>query len=125
FQCLICLLEGEYLDGGPHGHLRREGKEFVSIASGEVCDGAKAALLPKEFVRKGGQVAHVDVAADDGAALADGFERQGNELARGREDDGAVQPLRRRGVRGAGPNGSQGPGELLSLAVASARERID
>ena len=71
---------------GDHG----EGKLDIRDG-GEVCDGANAAFLPQQFVRKRGNVAHVNSAADDDPAFFERFESQRHQLAGWRKNDGSVE----------------------------------
>src|SRR4029078_7288573 len=92
---LVCLLEREFLDLGPHGHARREREELLPVAARQVRDRADDALLPQELVREARDVAHVDPRADDDPAAGEGTERRRYELACGREDDRCVELLGR------------------------------
>ena len=71
------------LDLRPDGNLRREREELLAVAAREVRDRAQHALAPEELVGKRGDVAHVDAAADDGAALRDGAQRGGTSSPAG------------------------------------------
>ena len=65
----------------------------------QVGDRAHAPLAPEELVGEGGDLAHVDAGADDGAALRTTLQRRRHELARRGEDDRRVELLRRPLVR--------------------------
>ncbi len=62
----------------------------------------------------------MDARADHDAALADVAERGRDELSGRREHDHRVELLRRARERVAGPGGSEGAGERLSLGVVRA-----
>src|SRR5215471_28441 len=98
---LVRLLERKRLDRRPYGDARSEGEELLAVPAREVCDGPEDALAPEDLVGERRDLGHVDARAHDRAALADGAQRGGNELAGRREDDRRVELLRRRA--GAGP----------------------
>src|SRR5689334_17342474 len=85
-QDLVCLLERM---------ARGELEELLAVAPGEIRHRPEHALAPQQLVREGGNVAHVDAAADDYAALSHRAQRQRNQRAHRREEDGRVQRLRR------------------------------
>src|SRR5438309_2075635 len=90
---VVRILEREHLDLRPHRHLRRERQELLAVAAGEVRNRTDAALLPQQLVREGGDVAHVNAGADDGAALGERGESGGDERTDGRENDCGVERL--------------------------------
>ena len=59
-----------------------EREELLAVAARQVRDRAEHALVPEQLVRERRDVGHVDAGADDGAALRDGAQRRGHELAR-------------------------------------------
>ena len=83
------------------------------VAAGEVRDRAHGPLLPQVAVGEGGDVAHVDPAADDGPAGRQRSQRERHELADGREDDRRAQRLGWGLLGGARPLGAELAGELL------------
>ena len=106
-QRLVGLAQGKRLHRRSHGNTRRERKELLPIAAGEVGDGAEAALFPQELVGEARDVAHVNAAADDGAAFGDGFEGERDQLARRGEDDRGIRLFGREGVGAPDPGRSQ------------------
>src|SRR3954469_11788679 len=89
-QCLVGRFQGVGLHGGVYGHLRCQRQEFLAILPGEVRHRAQHALFPEQRVGEGGNVAHVDLGADDAATLPDRAERQGHQLPGGGEEDRRV-----------------------------------
>ena len=78
---------------GADGHLRGQGEELLAVGARQVGHRAQDPLAPEVRVRKGWDVAHVDSAAHDRAALSDRSQRRRHELAGRREDERRVQRL--------------------------------
>src|SRR5205823_5898224 len=108
-----------------HARARREGEELLRVARSEIGDRSYDALPPEKFVGEGGDVAHVDAAADDGAALAYGFERSRHEVADGSEDKRGVERFGGCFVRGSRPRCAKLARERLPCRVAAAGEGED
>src|SRR5690606_11196017 len=106
-----------------HAGLRRHAQEGDTVLAGQVRDGQELALFPQQRVRETRDVAHVDAAADDAAALADGLEGRGNERPDRREQDGGIEGLGRGPVGAAGPGGAQRPREGGPWIVSRSYER--
>src|SRR5205823_7402429 len=108
-----------------HARARREGEELLRVARSEVGDRSYDALPPEKFVGEGGDVAHVDAAADDGAALSCGFQGEGHERADWSEEERGVERFRRRVLGRSGPDCAELARESLALVVPSPRESED
>src|SRR5580658_981730 len=102
-----------------------DGEELLSILPSQIRDGSHPPLLPQPFVRKGGNVAHVDPGAHDDSRLVGGGERRRDESPDGSEDQRGVQRLGRAFVRTPGPVGAEAEREFLSGAVTGPREGKD
>ena len=74
---------------------------------------------------KDGNVAHVDAAADDGAAFADGFKSLRHQVAYRRKDDSRIKFFGRQFVRAAGPNRTEIESEFFCFFVCGPGESID
>ena len=71
-----------------------EAAKDLKVALGAKSGEAQLALLPEQLVGERGDVAHVDAAADDHAALCDGSERGRDQGSYWGEDDRRVQLFR-------------------------------
>lgn len=100
-------------------------QELLSIAARQARNRADDTLLPKIGVRKGRNVAHVDAAREDRAALAHRLECLGNKRADWRKDQCGVQRLARAGVGRPCSDRAQTMGEGLRQLVAGLGEGID
>ncbi len=107
---------------GADAQARREIEEIERVLPRQVGDRAQHALLPEQRVGKARDVAHVDAAADDGAAGRDRAQRRRHQRADGGEDQRGVERLRRHLVRTAGPAAGDAAGEFLCRRVTRARE---
>src|SRR4051794_29836346 len=92
---------------GADRNARREREQRVAVGARQVRHGAQGALAPKDRIRKGGDVGHVDAGAHNRAALGGYCERGGHELPDGSEDDGGVERFGWLSGRLAGPLGPE------------------
>src|SRR5207248_2821417 len=87
-ECVPLRLDAER---GPSGDL----EEFLSVAAGQICDGAHDALAPEQLVRERRDVGHVDPTRHDRATLLYRSERRRYEDPDGREEERRNQSLGR------------------------------
>src|SRR5205085_4005550 len=134
-QCLqrfVRVLQSENLRLRANRNPCGQREKFFTIAAGEVRHRTDAALVPKIAVRKRGNIAHVDPAADHRAAAFHSSQGRGNQLADWRKNDGGVEFFRRRLIRSARPTcaqiarkflagGAPGPGYSEDFAVLMTR----
>jgi len=123
FEGFVGLEEGEGLGGGVDGYAGGQVEEFAAVRAGEVGDGADGSLFPEKVVGEGGDVAHMDAAADDGGAFVGGAQGEGDEGADGGEDDACVE--RMRGWLGGipGPGGAEAIDPQMFYVIAGQRVR--
>jgi len=124
-QGVVGGFEREGLDLRDDGDARSERKEFLAVQAGEVGDGTDATLLPQDFIRKRGNIAHVDPAADHNAAEVERAQGLGNEFAGGRENDGGIERVGRKGIGIARPKCADFFGEFLSPHITTAGEGVN
>lgn len=79
--------------------MRGEREKLNSILPREIGDRDDPAFLPKQAVRKGRNVAHVNPGANDNAAFAHGRECGRHQLSNRRIDDRGIERFRRLFVR--------------------------
>jgi len=124
-QCGIRLVERVGLRFGFDASGLGKGKERVPILACEVGHRPDLPFLPEIPVGKGGNIAHVDAAADHATALAQVFQRLGHKCPHRGKDDRRVQ-RHRCGCRGiAGPFRSHVPGKPLCFGIAVAGKGQD
>ncbi len=106
------------IDGGCRfdAGLGRDGEKLGGVAARQIRDGYNVTLLPQERVGELWNVAHVNAAANDAAALANGGKRVRNERSDWREDDGGIQRFRGSFVRTASPARAERQGQALAGA---------
>ena len=102
-QGLIGLVEPVFSDRRGNPHVGDLPEELEAILPGEVGDGDELPLAPEQTVWKTGNVAHMNSRTDHPAALANSLQRQRDEMAQRRVDDGRVEGPRGRLFRASGP----------------------
>ncbi len=70
-------------------------KKGCAVLTSEIGDRPDDALAPEIGIGKGRDIGHVNARADDLSALADRFERHGNERSHWSENDRCVEKDRR------------------------------
>src|SRR6267378_4491472 len=86
---------------------RRDLEKFLAIAARQVCDGTNYAFAPKISIWKRGDVAHVNAATNNDAALGEGAQSRRNECADRSEDNCGVEFFRRHFIGAASPDRTQ------------------
>ena len=113
FEGAVGVVEREGLDGGRKREIAGESEEVARVLARHVGDAAQLALAPEQaVVVEGGHLVEVNGVDGDDAALAQSGERADNDLASGREGDGAVELDGRLGVFVADPRGAERGGGL-------------
>ena len=124
-ESFVRLLERKSLCFSAHRHTRREREKFLAVASRQIGDRTDRPLLPQIVIGKRRDVAHVNPAADHGAAALEDAQRCGHERTDRREDDRGLQSLRRSFIRTARPLRTEPAREILRRHVTRAGERED
>ena len=121
-QGAVCLIERIGLSPRLDPCFRGKGEKFKSILPREIGDRDDLAFLPKQTIRKGRDIAHVNPGANDNATLAHRRERGRHQFTDRRIDDRRVERLGRSFAGAAGPGGTEAQGKSLRGRVAGARE---
>ena len=102
--------------------LSGECKKIYPIPAREIGDRDDLALLPKQTIRKGWDIAHVNPGANDNATLAHRRERGRHQFPDWRIDDRGIELVGRLFAGASGPGGSESQGKRLCACVPGARE---
>jgi len=124
-QRFVCFFQAERLCLRAHRNVSGKREEVFAIATGEIRDRTDDALEPKVRVGKGGDVAHVNPAANNDAAAIERAQSRRNKVADWREDDRGVEFLGWHFIRTAGPHRAEPAREFLPGSVVRPGECVD
>src|SRR4030095_6232968 len=94
FESSVRFFERKYFDFGFHRPPRRDLEKFFAVVASQVRDRRNHAFVPKIDIGKRWDIAHMNSAADNGAALSEIFKCDRNERTNRREDDCRIQLFR-------------------------------
>jgi len=102
-----------------------EREKLFAIATREIRHRTDRPFVPEIAIGKRRDVAHVDSAANYGAAAFQNAQRRRHQRPDRREDDGRVQSFGWRFIRAAGPGRAKTTREFLPFGIAGPREFED
>src|SRR5258708_16546104 len=117
----VGFAQGKELGVHANGDFGRDAQEIFAILARVVGDAANDAFLVEQVVGERGDGAHLNAGEDESAALAQRFQRGGNDFASGSEDDCGVELGGRLGGGAARPFGSELKCELLLPRIPGRR----
>src|ERR1035438_4022445 len=116
-QCIVCPIKRINLYSGLDWHLGSNLQEFLTVTTRQIGYRPNGSFFPKQLVRKGRDITHVDSTTNNGATLADSAKRSRDQRTAGCEEDGRIQLFRRLFIGTTGPHRSEATGKFLAFAV--------
>src|ERR1035437_3891043 len=106
-------------------HLGSDLQEFLTVTTRQIGYRPNGSFFPKQLVRKGRDITHVNSTTNNCATLADCAKGSRNQRTDGCKDYGRIQLFRRLFIGTTGPHRSEASGKFLAFAVPWLRKGVN